>query len=189
MKNDNKEEKRELLILRHGKSDWDKTVDDYHRPLKNRGKRGAQRIGIWLAQNNLVPDTVISSPAERAKVTAEKACKAMGFVKKDISFEKRVYLAEVNDLLAVLANCPPSSKRVMLVGHNPGLEELLLYLCGPIPIPDDGKLLPTATLARLESSLACPARSLLQSAGISSLANAAVGNNFPSSGTVIGPHK
>ena len=47
MKNDNKEEKRELLILRHGKSDWDKTVDDYHRPLKNRGKRGAQRIGVW----------------------------------------------------------------------------------------------------------------------------------------------
>ena len=150
MKNDNKEEKRELLILRHGKSDWDKTVDDYHRPLKNRGKRGAQRIGIWLAQNNLVPDAVISSPAERAKITAEKVCKAMGFVKKDICFEKSVYLAGVNDLLAVLGHCSSNSKRVMLVGHNPGLEELLLYLCGPITVLEDGKLLPTATLARLE---------------------------------------
>jgi phosphohistidine phosphatase len=150
MKYDNKEVKRELLIFRHGKSDWDKSTDDYHRPLKNRGKRGAQRIGIWLAQNNLVPDAIISSPAERAKVTAEKACKAMGFVKKDICFEKSVYLAGVNDLLAVLGHCSPNLKKVMLVGHNPGLEELLLYLCGSIIVPDDGKLLPTATLARLE---------------------------------------
>ena len=150
MKNDDKEEKRELLILRHGKSDWDIAVDDFHRPLKHRGKRGAQRIGIWLAQHNLVPDAVISSPAERAKVTAEKACKAMGFVKKDICFEKSVYLADVNDLLAVLGNCHSNLKRVFLVGHNPGLEELLRYLSGSIVAPDDGKLLPTATLARLE---------------------------------------
>lgn len=142
--------KRELLILRHGKSAWDKGVGDFQRPLKNRGKRGAQRIGIWLAQNNCVPDTVISSPAERAKVTAEKACKAMGFVQKNICFKKSVYLAGLNDLLTALADSPPSSKRVMLVGHNPGLEELLLYLSGPITVPDDGKLLPTATLARLE---------------------------------------
>jgi len=149
MKKRDKEQKRELLILRHGKSDWDVAVDDYHRPLKNRGKRGAQRIGIWLAQNNLVPDAVISSPAERAKVTAEKACKAMGFVKKDISFEKRIYLADVNDLLAVLGECPANSKRVMIVGHNSGLEELLRYLSESIVVPDDGKLLPTATLARL----------------------------------------
>lgn len=140
---------RELLILRHGKSDWDNALDDYRRPLKKRGKKAAERIGIWLVKNNLVPDTVISSPAERAKATAEKVCKAMGFAKKDIGFTKSIYLANISDLLAVLADCPPSSKRLMLVGHNPGLEDLLLYLTGPVTIPDDGKLLPTAALARL----------------------------------------
>jgi len=151
MKNDDTSEgKRELLILRHGKSDWDSEVDDYQRPLKNRGKRGAQRIGVWLAQNNLVPNAVISSSAERAKATAENVCKAMGFVRKDINYMKNLYLADLNDLLAILGDCPPRSKRVLLIGHNPGLEELLVYLSGPITVPEDGKLLPTATLARLD---------------------------------------
>ena len=52
---------RELLLLRHGKSDWKVDVDDYHRPLKNRGKRGAQRIGVWLSQHGLIPDLILSS--------------------------------------------------------------------------------------------------------------------------------
>ena len=65
---------RELLILRHGKSDWEAGTDDFHRPLKDRGKRGAQRVGVWLLQQGLLPDHVVSSPAERAIVTAEKAC-------------------------------------------------------------------------------------------------------------------
>ncbi len=68
----------ELLILRHGKSDWDAGTDDYHRPLMDRGKRGAQRMGIWLLQRQLLPDLIISSPAERALVTAQKLCKAAG---------------------------------------------------------------------------------------------------------------
>ena len=56
----------ELLLLRHGKSDWSAGTDDLHRPLKNRGKRGAQRIGTWMWQQDLVPDHIISSPATRA---------------------------------------------------------------------------------------------------------------------------
>lgn len=141
---------RELLLLRHGKSDWSVDTDDYHRPLKDRGKRGAQRIGVWLLQQELIPDLIISSPAERALVTAQKCCKAMGKGAKQIQRDKRVYLAGLEELLEVLADCPSETPRIMLVGHNPGLELLLCYLADEPPeIAPDGKLLPTASLARL----------------------------------------
>ena len=141
---------RELLLLRHGKSDWDVDADDFDRPLKDRGKRGAQRVGVWLLKHKLIPDLVISSPAERALVTAEKCCKAMGVTADNIEQDKRIYLAHVERLLEVLADCPSEAGRVMLVGHNPGFEQLLLHLANPAPeIPEDGKLMPTATVARL----------------------------------------
>jgi len=142
---------RELLLLRHGKSDWSAGVDDYRRPLKDRGKRGAQRIGVWLAQQNIQPELVVTSPAERALVTAQKACKAMGDGDQGIHKDKRIYAAGLDELIEVLGDCSQDAGRVMLVGHNPGLEELLVWLVSDaVPVPDDGKLLPTATLARLQ---------------------------------------
>jgi phosphohistidine phosphatase len=144
---------RELLLLRHGKSDWKADADDFHRPLKDRGKRGAQRIGVWLLQQALIPDLVIASPAERALVTAEKCCKVMGIPASRIQPDDRVYLADPERLMEVLADCPAEARRVLLVGHNPGLEMLLEHLADQPPsIPPDGKLLPTATLARLQVS-------------------------------------
>ncbi|MEJ2621563.1 MAG: histidine phosphatase family protein [Candidatus Thiodiazotropha sp.] len=141
---------RELLLLRHGKSDWSEQVEDFKRPLKDRGKRGAQRIGVWLLQHQLQPDCVISSPAERAIITAQKAVKVMGQDADKIIQDRRIYAARVDDLLQVLAEAPESAKRVMMVGHNPGLEALTEYLEGKrIPLPKDGKLIPTATLARI----------------------------------------
>lgn len=142
---------RELMLLRHGKSDWNEQVEDFQRPLKDRGKRGAQRMGVWLLQQQLQPDTVISSPAERAIVTAEKAVKAMGGDAHAINEDRRIYAARVEDLLQVLAEAPNDSASVLLVGHNPGLEALAEFLEGErIPLPNDGKLMPTATLARIE---------------------------------------
>lgn len=141
---------RELLLLRHGKSDWETGENDFDRPLVDRGKRGAQRMGVWLQQQGLIPDYVVASPAERALVTAEKLCKAMGMGSKVIKKEKNIYAASLDDLLDLLPGCPKKARRIMLVGHNPGLEELLLYLAGSSKeLPEDGKLLPTATLARL----------------------------------------
>ena len=142
---------RELLLLRHGKSDWDVNVDDFNRPLKDRGKRGAQRMGVWLLQQQLIPDYVLTSPAQRALVSAEKTCKVMSIGSKHVHKKRRLYAADLYDLLQVLGKCPSQSKRVMLVGHNPGLEELLTYLVdAEIPPQKDGKLLATATLARLK---------------------------------------
>ena len=142
---------RELLLLRHGKSDWSTGLDDYHRPLKDRGKRAAQRMGVWIAQQQIMPDAIVTSPAERALVTAEKACKAMGNGDQGLIKDERIYGAGLDELLEVLVDCPPDAGRVMLVGHNPGLEELLMWLANEtVVMPEDGKLLPTATLARLQ---------------------------------------
>lgn len=142
---------RELLILRHGKSDWDVTAGDFNRPLKDRGKRGAQRIGTWLAQQERIPDLIISSPAERAKVTAQKCAKSMGLDERQVTLDPRIYEASSSQLVELLEGCPDSAQRVMIVGHNPGFETLLDYLSNePLTAPKDGKLLPTATLAQLE---------------------------------------
>lgn len=107
-------------------------------------------MGVWLWQKNIRPDVIISSPAESAYVSAQKLCKAMGDDATSIISDRRLYKADLKSLLSVLAEIPKKKQRILLVGHNPGLVELLLYLLGgKAPVPDDGKLLPTAALARL----------------------------------------
>jgi phosphohistidine phosphatase len=143
---------RQLLILRHAKSAWDTDAPtDFERPLAKRGNKDAPLIGQWIRDGALTPDLVVSSPAERARQTALKVCEATGIDKRDIQFDRRIYDASLDDLLRVLADCPADAATVMIVGHNPGLELLLEYLCGSdgTPTPADGKLLPTATIARV----------------------------------------
>ena len=142
---------RTLILLRHGKSDWSTDDEDFNRPLKKRGKKAASIVGQWLKRHKLVPDYVIASPARRALQTAEVACEALGVKKKKIDREKHIYLATAEDLLYVLEDCPAQAKRVMLVGHNPGLENLLHFLLnGRLSIPEDGKIMPTAAIAVLQ---------------------------------------
>ena len=98
-----------------------------------------------------MPDLVLSSPAQRAKETALLACAAMEYHKKHILWHEELYAAEVPALLDALGSCRTKPRVVMLIGHNPGMEELMRYLLGDaVETPPDGKLLPTATLARLE---------------------------------------
>ena len=141
---------KELLILRHGKSDWNTDTTDFYRPLHKRGKQNAQRMGEWLDEQKLVPDLIISSPAIRALTTAEIVCVALELPAHTIQTEKCIYEASLSDLRKVLLHIPDSVQRLLLVGHNPGFESLLSYLVPDIPMPDDGKLMPTATLAYLQ---------------------------------------
>ena len=142
---------RTLVLLRHGKSDWSTGEDDFDRPLKKRGRNASIQVGKWLKTHDQVPDFIIASSAKRAMQTAELAADAMGIRKKNIFSRKHIYLAKPEDLLYVLEDCPEQAQRVMLVGHNPGLEELLYYLVnGRLTIPEDGKIMPTATLAILQ---------------------------------------
>ena len=142
----------QLLLMRHAKSAWDTDApSDYDRPLAKRGRRDAPRMGSWLRHQGLLPDAVISSPARRAKQTAVRVCRELGVAKDAIIWDSRIYSAEVADLVAVLNDCPDKAEVVLLVGHNPGLEEMLCHLCGAgVASSASDKLLPTAALARLE---------------------------------------
>lgn len=143
---------RELLILRHAKSDWDTGArTDFERPLAKRGRKAAPRVGRWLNEKGLVPDYVVSSPAERAKQTVMLACEQMGIAAEDIHWDSRIYHSSSGMLLNVLNESPPDAQRVLIAGHNPGLEMLLQYLVvEDIPRQPDYKLMPTAAVAHLE---------------------------------------
>lgn len=142
---------RQLLLLRHAKSAWDTDAgNDFERPLAQRGRETAPRMGQWMHRRGLRPDHVVSSPAKRARQTTEQVCKTLQVDLGAIHWEDRIYEANVHTLLKVLAECPTEAGRVLLVGHNPGLETLLLYLCPETPLPDDAKLMPTAALAHIE---------------------------------------
>ena len=143
----------ELLILRHGKSNWNTNESDFYRPLKKRGKKNARQIGLWIAKQKRVPDLLISSPAMRAIDTAKIAAQAMKVPTSTIQTDQRIYEADASDLCQLLSETPDTIQRLMIIGHNPALEELLRYLAPDIPIPENGKLLPTATLARLQLNL------------------------------------
>jgi phosphohistidine phosphatase len=139
----------ELLLLRHAKSDWPVDMDDFSRPLKKRGRRAAKQVGRWLSTQHLIPDTILSSPATRALETAQRVCRQLLIDESSIICDRRIYEADAQTLLAVLKNLR-HERRVLLVGHNPGLEELLLFLVPhSIPLSPNGKCLPTAALAQL----------------------------------------
>jgi phosphohistidine phosphatase len=145
-------EMRELLILRHAKSAWDTDAPtDFERPLAKRGRRDAPRVGRFLMEQGLVPDHVVSSPAERARQTVVAVCAELGITEDDIHWDQRIYHASTGALLDVLNDRPPDARRVLIAGHNPGLEMLLQTLSQErIPRPDDWKLMPTAAVAHLE---------------------------------------
>ncbi len=142
---------KELLLLRHGKSDWSGSQRDFERPLKKRGKLAAQRMGEYLKTQHIVPDLILSSPAERAKTTAIKLAKAMGKTSAHVTMSNFLYAAKVDDFIHVIRQCPEDKQRILIVSHNPGLEQLTRYLCNNvIPQPADGKLVPTTTLVHFE---------------------------------------
>lgn len=139
---------RELWLLRHGKSDRDIDTADFDRPLKKRGKRAAQTIGAWMKRQALIPDLILTSPAKRALATAIRVCEELG-VGDAICQDKRLYASGVDALKSVLSECPKESGRVLLVGHNPELEQFLIEMVGSANLPYTNKLMPTAALARM----------------------------------------
>jgi phosphohistidine phosphatase len=139
---------KRLLVLRHAKSSWaDSSQDDWHRPLNERGQVEAPRVGDWLRERKLVPDLIISSDAVRARTTAQAVAKAAGYA-REIVFEPALYLATPGALLDVLNVLPDHLDTVMVVGHNPGLEELVRQLTG------EAMGLVTAAIVDIEAPIA-----------------------------------
>ncbi len=107
-------------------------------------------MGVWLAEQALVPQLIVSSSAERARQTAVAAAEAMGYAVDDIAFDDRLYHCDVREALRVLADHARSPQRVMIVGHNPGFEDLVLHLAGGhVGTSANAKVLPTASIAHL----------------------------------------
>lgn len=141
----------DILLLRHGKSDWSVDLDDFQRPLTDRGKRAAQRMGLWLQTHDLVPDQIWVSPAKRAMETAEKTLKVMGLPVQGINAVPQLYEATAGTLLDVVTEARKNSGITLIVGHNPSMEMALSAMVGA-ELPNDNKIMPTAALAHITFS-------------------------------------
>lgn len=113
-----------IYLIRHAKSSWKfPELSDFERPLNKRGKSDAPFMGKLLAEKNILPDLIISSPAKRAISTAEIIADAIGYNREFIIEEEELYLASSNSILRILALLN-DKKSVMIFGHNPGLTVL-----------------------------------------------------------------
>jgi phosphohistidine phosphatase len=133
-----------LLLLRHAKSSWkDESLPDRERPLNKRGKQDAPRMGALLREKSLLPDLVLSSPARRARLTVELALAESGYAGQ-VEYREELYSFEAEPYLKALSGLPDRCQQVLLVGHNPAMEELVERLSGEVqPVP-------TAGLAQIE---------------------------------------
>ena len=119
-----------LMLMRHGKSDWDAgATDDHSRPLAPRGVVAAERMGEVIRELGLVPDLVVSSTAKRARATAELARISGGWNSR-LVLEERLYGASVTETLSVLAHHGSTCERVLLVGHEPTWSMTVQHLTG-----------------------------------------------------------
>ena len=139
----------ELLIMRHGESGWHRGEDDFDRTLTEWGRREVRRVGEWLLSEGWLPERIVSSPAQRALGTTSLVCAGLDQSGRRFESDERIYEADVSQLLAVLADCPSDCGRLLLVGHNPGLEGLLAYLAGAEAVQAQGGGMSPGALARL----------------------------------------
>lgn len=122
-------DQRTLIVIRHAKSDWGQGLPDDERPLNPRGRRDAPAIGRWLADNSAGIGLVLCSTATRARQTWRLAAGALAPVPA-VRHDDRVYAAGPQDLMSVLDELADDIATAALVGHNPGLVELVDVLTG-----------------------------------------------------------
>jgi phosphohistidine phosphatase len=136
-----------LLLLRHAKSSWDDpNLSDHDRPLNARGHRDAPRIGELIKQHGLTPDLIIASTAARAQATARHVARHCDYP-GHIDVAASLYQAAPDEYLTYLRTLPDEFAAVLVVGHNPGLEDLLELLAGSY------QKMPTAALAYLSFNI------------------------------------
>jgi len=142
-----------LYIMRHAKSDWSGPGrSDFDRPINKRGRKNAKRIGQWMADNNRIPQQIISSPALRARQTTDLVTGQLIRVSPEkILYEENIYLASLDALIECIQIYKNDLKSLMLVAHNPGLEQLVNYLSSKsVKVDAKGKTMTTANLVIFE---------------------------------------
>jgi len=136
-----------LLLMRHAKSSWkDEALPDHERPLKKRGRKDAKRMAKIIEKNNLVPDLILTSSAKRAVETVEIVTEYLEY-QNEIIYSDALYMGEPSDFIEALKTLDKHYDKVMIVGHNPGLEAYLQIVDGEI------EAMPTASLGYLVISL------------------------------------
>ncbi|MCL6259342.1 histidine phosphatase family protein [Aquiflexum sp. TKW24L] len=132
---------KKLVIIRHAKSSWDDPfLNDHDRPLAERGLKDAPKMAKRLKKENIFPDAILSSDAERAKATAIIMAKEIDFSPKKIEFTKELYHGSVSQILSEIKKTDESIKTLFLFGHNPGLNDLIWKLGGEIDnLPTSGQ--------------------------------------------------
>lgn len=112
--------------MRHAKSSWgDLDLADFDRPLNDRGKKDAPRMGKRLKEKRITPDLMLSSPAKRALSTCKKIAEILNYPKERIETDSKLYHANENEMLDVIRNLPDKFETVMIFGHNPGLTDFV----------------------------------------------------------------
>jgi phosphohistidine phosphatase len=140
-----------LYLLRHAKSDWgDPSAPDHDRPLAPRGRRACKRLAAYIEREGIAPKLVLCSTALRARQTLDGVSEALG--EPPVVIDERLYLAAGEQLLERIAEVPASAGSLMLVGHNPGVSQLVRMLTdySPAAPPE----IPTGALATLDFDVA-----------------------------------
>ena len=137
-----------LMLLRHAKSSWDdETLDDHDRPLNKRGKKIAPKMGEHLRAKGLLPNLIVTSTAKRARSTAKLVAEAGGY-RGEVRRDPALYLAPPDVYVRLASSTDDGIERLMLVGHNPGIEACVDILCGT------EEVMPTAGLAVISAPIA-----------------------------------
>ena len=118
-----------LYLMRHAKSSWsDMNLDDFDRPLNERGFRDAPDMGKRLAKQKVCPDLLLSSPARRARETAGIIAGELGLPESMPAYDENIYAASCGELLQIVRSIPDEHESAMLIGHNPAMEQLVNLL-------------------------------------------------------------
>ena len=148
---------KSVVLLRHAKSSWDEpALSDHERPLAPRGEDAAPRMGAWIGTAGLTPDHVICSSATRARQTWELAAGQLSG-EPSVAVTDAIYAADAAQVLTALRGAPDTAGRVMVVGHNPALENLaaaLIHDGDPDAMTRMAHKFPTAALAEIELPIA-----------------------------------
>lgn len=136
-----------LLLMRHAKAGWDGSQhSDLERSLNQRGMQEAPQMGAFLKEEDLIPQLILASPAKRSRQTVEKVVASSSY-EGEVQYYPEFYMAEAPAYLERLGQLPDDFERVLVVGHNPGLEGLLQILSGEV------LSLSTGSLAQINLSL------------------------------------
>jgi len=141
---------KQLTLIRHAKSSWsDQSLGDFDRPLNARGLGDAPRMGAHLKESAMSPvDRILSSPALRARTTAELIAEKLGLASGSIILERLIYGASLRELFELVCALDDSHEHVLMVGHNPGFEQLA-YALDP-GFKGDGEKFPTCGVAHMK---------------------------------------